>query len=63
MNLFFQFVKYSPDDPRTKHGGYDNKALDLHDLDEKKENPVSTVYNGSHAYVNGTDYEKSFTKL
>ena len=56
----FQFVKFTTDNPKTVHGGYDNKAMEMHEDDIKKEKPVASVYNGSPNYVMGVDYEKDF---
>ena len=55
----FQFVKFTTDNPKTVHGGYDNKALLIHEDDIKMEKPVMSVYNGSPNYVMGADYEKT----
>lgn len=53
------FVKFTTDNPKTVHGGYDNKALLIHEDDIKMEKPVMSVYNGSPNYVMGADYEKT----
>ena len=58
------FVKFTTDNPKTVHGGYDNKAMEMHEDDIKKEKPVASVYNGSTKYVTQVDCEKEcVTKL
>jgi hypothetical protein len=60
----FQFVKFTTDNPKTVHGGYDNKAMEMHEDDIRKEKPVASVYNGSTKYVTQVDCEKEcVTKL
>ena len=61
MSLFiycFQFVKFTTDNPKTVHGGYDNKAMEMHEDDIKKEKPVASVHNGSPNYETGVIYQK-----